>query len=1721
MTEDQIMDIDIISDAVKSINNCLQCRICLDTISSPVKTRCGHSFCRTCIATVLNKKNGRCPLCNTSLHRRSISKDKHIEKSINSFEKLLEAIHEDVNIDILSYQKNPRNTREGHGTPDAKHHNSSYILKAEEKRNENVSLLLTSRISSIEQPGCSSFHEDIRDRKGTTSEEYMRNKITKNDDYAEEIKEKNSSSTNEMSGVYPLLSSPQLPQVSTNDDIALVKENRITNWLKSISDTEQFENPNSSPKLLTNLFLDDTATVVSGISLMSSVSNVKVEKESYISDNSNSTVREISDSMKATETSLNNAKNKEKPITTKQPLLGEEIKPDSTEHKLKYKATHARVRQRLTKVVDKNPEKNVNDSVKSNKDATNSINIQKQLDASSATKETWDRVVKIGKEMRSKKKKLKSLDISKECTNTTRNRKLSTTNVHIDAYNKKKNEKSKKIEIDQKQEEEEENIIECNSTCDKSNETCEQQSVQNTSFISLEKEGRVPIMSLRREQMDDIIGVATNSNERTNNQESNSLDHEDQGTVPKKRLSLRKRNDSKNLSITDQSSPKITPVKVNLEERYNILCDSPPSLSQGNKHTTPIKTKEENSKINKSMLKLSLKQNQTSNTKSKEVTTIHKVAQLTNLKCNLMEQINGEKLTRDLFENFNKIIDKKINKSKGKNDIDHTNTNLIKNNKEIRVVPFNKLGTVFKKRRKVKFYKLGPVKRESLINPLTIAALNSYKVNMVTFEELDDLLETYKIEDECNLLDHKKSSMDLIVEKDIKNNEIHLLKDKGMKNSSKNPTQESLDVLLISLKETTNGNIVNVNDQRITFEIGESSLKKKLENRSKNGMCSKPIITNVVKMISSEDDSQLRYLDLESMVDPILPVKLKISNESTGLGFKRKSERNNDDTSLGRIINDKKKKLIDYNAEKDTRNRQIKESSDENDSDDDKSANNMAQIDKFNVDVVDKINNNENVDTVISLSSESDNNINNKKVTINSLNESTKHKYKRIVIAHSSSDTDSSHTRKRKKDINENKDNKKVKIDKKKDIASEDSEDDNLVNKIVSNWCNDLSTSMKPMKKNNSEEMMNFKPMVMIPQSIDFDSWNNYDTPVNIISEKEAPEKSNNDIIDKVKMIRMNENDMITSNKIKGIDNLNEVEIITDSLGKNFFTEENIVGDGNKFENKDNKNILPLMSSSCIETNDFFDDFNSSKIEDNFEDTLIENVNGFDKENETATYVINNKNDITAKKNIMSKERDKNKRTTTVPSTTTATSLISEIEKYEDSSKSKGQLIEQKDISCEYDSLMNVTQDQLLLKALEEDLFGAGNSRSLEKSTNTKTMSQERRLESLSQTPTKSKRNLENAQNAKEISSDEDEIIENTPQSDKKFMEIDRSIVNSKARKSLTMSQTITPALSKKFQQGGTMKMTTTTTPSLLVSSKLKTPIDQNINQPLYQSTPKTIQTSFNRNCRPSHSQDNKKSFESNANLKEESKMTMMGSKVNNNKLCFVWSSLIIDQIESIKKLANLINATWTQNFNSTVTHVIVSTNEKTNAATKTLKFLQGIAHKKFVVGYQWIVECLKEGTLINEEPYEAVDCYTLEAGPRKSRLRESDLFDGFAFTCIEPFENITVTQFQDLLKAMGATIVQSLDALAVIQNKHKIILLQNEVHTDEDVANWYNKTSAVPISCDWIVECISQYKLVSCYVHLHEIVQEDVLKLGYPEKMINPDEFDSTFDTSVDCKSR
>ncbi|KOC61313.1 hypothetical protein WH47_06933 [Habropoda laboriosa] len=99
-------------------------------------------------------------------------------------------------------------------------------------------------------------------------------------------------------------------------------------------------------------------------------------------------------------------------------------------------------------------------------------------------------------------------------------------------------------------------------------------------------------------------------------------------------------------------------------------------------------------------------------------------------------------------------------------------------------------------------------------------------------------------------------------------------------------------------------------------------------------------------------------------------------------------------------------------------------------------------------------------------------------------------------------------------------------------------------------------------------------------------------------------------------------------------------------------------------------------------------------------------------------------------------------------------------------------------------------------------------------------------------------------------------------------------------------------------------------------------------------------------------------------------------------------------------------------------------------------------------------MDTLKERILIREELYEAVDSGTLEAGPRKLRLRKKDLFQGFTFLCIRPYNNVSVEQFQDLLLATGGIVVNLLDALAAEKKRWTISVTQADVYDYEIISH-------------------------------------------------------------------
>ncbi|CAL7939335.1 unnamed protein product [Xylocopa violacea] len=390
----------------------------------------------------------------------------------------------------------------------------------------------------------------------------------------------------------------------------------------------------------------------------------------------------------------------------------------------------------------------------------------------------------------------------------------------------------------------------------------------------------------------------------------------------------------------------------------------------------------------------------------------------------------------------------------------------------------------------------------------------------------------------------------------------------------------------------------------------------------------------------------------------------------------------------------------------------------------------------------------------------------------------------------------------------------------------------------------------------------------------------------------------------------------------------------------------------------------------------------------------------------------------------------------------------------------------------EQDSLMNITEDSLMMKQFEQDLFG-------------KTI----RYEKEQRTPQKLKEDKRSNDEEVEHSGEEDDIVENTPDTKTKRQATNLS----------RGSSTVSP-------------FSKITGESL---SNVSSPLCRRKTYPLCQSTPKAHRSSIKSNCGLT-----KFTFSNEQTDIEKSVLRVPQSVqvIDNQRLCFVCTGLVSFQIEQVNRLAHMVNARYVTQFELDVTHVIVRTNKNNNGTDKTLKYLQGIVHKKWIVSYKWVVDSLSEGRLVNELPYEAVDSKTLEAGPRKSRLSEEGLFTGFAFLCIGPYPDISVEQYQDLLRAMGATVVNNLDSLAAERTKLKIIVIQSDVY-EYKIIEWYKKTRAVPIFYDWVVECISRYKLTSFYLYLQELSQQDVRNLGFPEYLVeevHDEDSDIMYDVSM-----
>ncbi|XP_061935149.1 uncharacterized protein LOC108003844 isoform X3 [Apis cerana] len=1601
---------DKLSKVIRNMQKCLQCTICLQTISDPVKTHCGHRFCRICIQTVIQNKNALCPLCNCTIQRRNISKDENTAIYIKQLQNIIEAIQLDSGIDIVTHLS---------------------VLNMCETSSNNTEDLI--------KPSCS-YANDTRQKAQPTGNNNVKGKRKKGGRKFTQKKKIVAKESNSMTRYLSRCGLSGIEPLEASNDCSGEKslEDKVYSWLDTLPENENFD-PDVVVKVEhVDSDLDDTLTM--SVSENDAPSK-RITDTNVDPDLEPSTACDKSDGDRST---------------------GKEIPEGCSRDDENDKKSGINVGNCSSRVDTKPDTKSK--TVKSSDDGKGKseekfIEVQRTspCDMLSAMQRNWSSVAKFGKEMRAKRKRLKCLDVSIE-----KRRSMGEVDREEEvgsSSDRRGGSKCEKSNVD-------EELLECENSLGATRydgvegEDRERSIVQpsdESSFVTLEGDGKIRIRNLNTCQMNAIIGVS-DENGRIEGVEGEEEEEETERQMEVFNTPVHDRSKIFSQMIPEESHDD--------QDRANLVDESV-------KRSLPISTNEradEAGRSTPSRKRLSLKR-QSEDSKSNNTSNSDVGSRLNAVRRDLNRQIDKEDVD---VGNVDGITGRGKRKSTGEerernlasNDYAGRRMGDKKRNKSL--VTFKKLGKFYKRgnerriKKRVPFFYLGATEKETSY----YSGLHAHKsrdlvamcCNARLEQEIKSGTSTGSITSSSgnvkNVAKERMKSKVKVDDRTVSENQVEDVAGgriceeiipRPIGNANKS---YDVDVLLVSSDD----------------EPSKSSISKT------DSSCK-----DTVRMPSpSKDCPPARLLSSSPPIDTLQTQKL---NEAEPEPARRK--RKGDKSSFACIspqcnsgcASIEKRKCSIGNQRTFFHEKGAKESLEREDDDSTHSLSSQATCIRTTTPEMKNLSrkskekrspNPSSRDTELIRTGE-----NSDRDTVKTYEKKVREKvYNRIVLL-DSSESESTDFAFLDGNGNDGSD-ASPKTEKRKRTASFDSADETDLNAIVSNWCNDGKLDERCKKKGKLERARD---------ALDSSASNFSTKSLDLVVEKFGKEKSNSNwtknledrmalavdedspdfcaVIDKVQNVRngtmvfkekqRQENaktadSLMHDNFDEIIANVNTADLIADS--------DDGKGDKSRREEyMEGKNDCERKSKQCSEKIRSW----NNEIPHNGSDKENRNkmdVSGSDNGNDEDPVCVNNIQDVEH-----SGEED---------------------DIVENTPKAKRKKLEA--INSPRESLPSIS------KTIEKSAYVRTPSSIMTTGSNlASTPGSMTNIQPLHQSTPKVQQFKNITGIAKRIS------VMNEQSNSKQTKNIVQRIGSQKSASQRSNVQNIT-----------------------------RTSIEQRIN--IQRSD---LQNAMQRSDQRNSDQESNVQITSQRNNDQRSivqheivERNDISSQRNTQKLCFVCSGLVLSEIEQVKTLAQKVNVKYRQQFDQEVTHVIVKA-DKDNSANKTLKYLQGVAHKKWIVGFDWVINSLKENRLVNEEPYEVVDSRTLEAGPRRSRLREKDLFTGFVFFCNGPYDNVSVQQYQDMLRATGAIVVQSLSALAAEKSRLRIIMIQADMY-EYEIIKWYRMVHAISIVHEWVVECISQYKLISFYPYLQELSRQDVLALGYPEYLLE-EEVDEDSDNSCD----
>ncbi|XP_010141210.1 PREDICTED: breast cancer type 1 susceptibility protein [Buceros rhinoceros silvestris] len=201
----------------------------------------------------------------------------------------------------------------------------------------------------------------------------------------------------------------------------------------------------------------------------------------------------------------------------------------------------------------------------------------------------------------------------------------------------------------------------------------------------------------------------------------------------------------------------------------------------------------------------------------------------------------------------------------------------------------------------------------------------------------------------------------------------------------------------------------------------------------------------------------------------------------------------------------------------------------------------------------------------------------------------------------------------------------------------------------------------------------------------------------------------------------------------------------------------------------------------------------------------------------------------------------------------------------------------------------------------------------------------------------------------------------------------------------------------------------------------------------------------------------------------------------NRKEMSIVASGLNQSEHLVVQKFARKTRSTLSNHITEGTTHVIMKT-DKELVCERTLKYFLGIAGRKWVVSYQWIIQSFKEGRILDEETFEVrgdVINGRNHQGPKRARQALTEkVFKDFEICCYGPFTDMTTEHLEWMVELCGATVVKKLHLFTHTPNSTAVVVVQPDAGMENtDYRAIQQKNNVAMVTREWVLDSVACYE--------------------------------------------